>query len=150
MCRTIICAGRERRARAIVLAHGSGGTADSGLYEMADGFAQTGFMRLFSIIEISARVAVITASTFLFQCNVKIASGADCIRGLENIDPDHVGLWGFHFRAGMCCTWLVTTACACRGLCAGNGCAFVCIMICGAVKSYSGLHKKISGNLWRF
>ena len=46
------CAGRlyvpdgERRARAIVLAHGLCGTADSGLYEMAEGFAQNGFHAL--------------------------------------------------------------------------------------------------------
>ena len=58
-------------ARAIVLAHGLCGTADSGLYEMADGFAQNGFHALVFDYRNFGKSGGKNASTYLFRCNVK-------------------------------------------------------------------------------
>ena len=155
------CAGRlyvpdaERRARAIVLAHGLCGTADSGLYEMADGFAQNGFHALvFDYRNFGKSGGKKRQHISVPMQREDWQAALDCIRSLENIDPDRVGLWGFSFSGGH----VLYTAC-------DNACVRAVVsqapvmdmhlsLVLGDLwrgeKATQALHKEISRNLLRF
>lgn len=155
------CAGRlyvpdgERRARAIVLAHGLCGTADSGLYEMAEGFAQNGFHALvFDFRNFGKSGGNKRQHISVPMQREDWQAALDCVRSLENIDPDRVGLWGFSFSGGH----VLYTACdnASVGAVVSQApimdvhLSFVLGDLWRGEKATQALQKQISGNLLRF
>ena len=155
------CAGRlylpedKHRARVIILAHGLCGTADTGLYEMADGFAQNGFHAL----AFDYRNFGKSGGTKRQYISVPMQrndwqAAVDFVRNLEDIDAERVGLWGFSFSGGHV---LYT---ACENACVGAVVAQAPIMdvhlslVLGDLwrgeKATLALRKQISGKLLRF
>ncbi|MAI69221.1 MAG: hypothetical protein CML79_06485 [Rhodobiaceae bacterium] len=101
------CAGRlyvpesAPRGRAIVLAHGLGGTADTGLYEMAAGFCAHGFHALvFDYRNFGNSGGRRRQYISVPMQRDDWRAAIDYVCGLEDVNADRVGLWGYSFSGG--------------------------------------------------
>ena len=155
------CVGRlyapdgECRARAIILAHGLCGTADSGLYEIADSFAQRGFHALvFDYRNFGKSGGSKRQHISVPMQREDWQAAVDCVRSIENIDSDRLGLWGFSFSGGhvlyTACDNASVGAVVLQAPIIDAHLSFVLGDLWRGERATQALQKQIAGNLLRF